>query len=444
MNRFNFKTSARAVLFSGITTVFASAITAASAGLFSSTTMASSEFEQFKQQYLAESESYKKTQTDEFKAYVKAYKEAFADYKKELSSVWGDDVSISDETTWVTHTDDLTTRSEVDFEKDEIRITLIVEDELPEEAIKEKLNEQLTKLADTSVDQAQKEDPITQKVEALVKPQQITPTLPPKHKPDTKPVITLVDKPVKTPEAKKQIEDLVKTAKVVIKPAPKVTPKQVAPKQVTPKPEPKTTKKPTAKPVNKHRIVMTIPLPKTAISSKADRFKKPVDQSASKWKMDEALVLAVIHTESSFNPMARSHIPAYGLMQIVPRSAGQDASALIYGNSRMLTSSYLYTPDKNINVGTAYLHILDKRYLRKIKDPESRLYCVVAAYNTGAGNVARAFTGTTSVSKAAPKINSMTPYQVYNHLLRNLPHDETKDYLKRVTSRYEAYKKSVL
>jgi len=430
MNRFNFKTSARAVLLSGITT----AITVASAGLFPSFTLASSEFEQFKQQYLAESDSYKNTQTDEFKAYVKAYKEAFADYKKELSSVWGDDVSISDETTWVTHTDDLTTRSEVDFEKDEIRITLIVEEELPEEKIQEKLNDQLTKLADTSVEQAQKEDPITQKVEALVEPQQITPTLPPKHKPDTKPVITLVDKPVETPEAKKQIEDLVKTAKLIIKPAPKVTPKPVV----------KDTKKPTTKPVKKHRILMTIPLPKTAISSKAQRFKSPVDQSASKWKMDEALVLAVIHTESSFNPMARSHIPAYGLMQIVPRSAGQDASALIYGNSRMLTSSYLYTPEKNINVGTAYLHILDKRYLRKIKDPESRLYCVVAAYNTGAGNVARAFTGTTSVSKAAPKINSMTPYQVYNHLLRNLPHDETKDYLKRVTSRYEAYKKSVL
>jgi membrane-bound lytic murein transglycosylase C len=69
---------------------------------------------------------------------------------------------------------------------------------------------------------------------------------------------------------------------------------------------------------------------------------------------------------------------------------------------------------------------------------------MIAAYNTGAGNVARAFTGTTSVTKAARKINQMTPFQVYNHLLRNLPHNETKDYLKRVSSRYEAYKKGAI
>lgn len=403
-------------------------------GLTSATSVsyATDEFEQFKQQHLGEAAQYQQAQEDEFKAYLKAYRQAFSEYKDELAKVWGKDVAISDKTTWVTHSDDLTTRNEVDFEQEEIRITLVVDEDLSDDKIKAKLTEELTHIADTSVTQAQQDDPISRRVQEIVEPKALTPKLPPEYKPDLKPVIQIIEKPVNTRDGKKEIEKLVQTAKVEIKPAP-------TPVQTT---QPKA--KPTKTTKNKHRIVITVPMSKTAISSKAERFKQPITNSASKWKIDDALVTAVIHTESSFNPMARSHIPAYGLMQIVPRSAGQDASALIYGNARMLTANYLYTPAKNINVGAAYLHILNSRYLRKIENPESRLYCMIAAYNTGAGNVARAFTGTTSVTKAARKINSMTPFQVYNHLLRNLPHKETKDYLERVSSRYEAYKKGTL
>ncbi len=403
------------------------------ASSFSFPTLASSEFDDFKKQHLKESQQYSSQQKDEFKAYVNANKLAFKQYKEELSQVWGKDVAISDQTTWITHTDDLHTRNEVDFKKEEIRITLIVDDETDNEQITKSIEEQLKRLADTSVNQAQKDDPISKKVETIISAQPIAPKLPPKAKPDLKPVIQLTESPIDTVNADKEIEKLVQQAVIVKKPAPKPV------KQLK-----QTNQKVIDKNVDKKRIVVTIPLPKVAVHSKAKRFTQPVTNSSDKWKIDSALVLAVIHSESSFNPMARSHIPAYGLMQIVPRSAGQDASALIYGNAKMLSSSYLYTSEKNINVGTAYLHILDKRYLRKITNPESRLYCVIAAYNTGAGNVARAFTGKTSVTKAAPKINSMTPFQVYNHLLRNLPHDETKDYLKRVSSRYEAYKKTTI
>ena len=386
-----------------------------------------SEFEQFKQQHLSEAKQYKTEQTDEFKAYVKANKQAFKEYKAELATVWGKDVTISDKTNWVTHTEDLTTRQEVDFKKEEIRITIIADQNISNDQINKDIEKQLALLSETSVDQAQKADPISQRVAEIVKNQNLQPKLPPLVTPDLKPVITLTENPTGSTQAKEEIKKIIQTANIIKMPTPK----------------PITEKKPAAKPAlkNKQRIVVTIPMPKVAVSSKAGRYKTPVKNSSDKWKIDTALVLAVIHTESSFNPMARSHVPAYGLMQIVPRSAGQDASALIYGNSKMLSSHYLYTPNKNINVGTAYLHILDKRYLRKIKNPESRLYCTIAAYNTGAGNVARAFTGKTSVTKAAAKINAMTPFQVYNHLLRNLPHNETKNYLKRVVSRYEAYKK---
>jgi membrane-bound lytic murein transglycosylase C len=132
--------------------------------------------------------------------------------------------------------------------------------------------------------------------------------------------------------------------------------------------------------------------------------------------------------------MARSHVPAYGLMQIVPHSAGRDASELLFGREVLLSPSYLYGEGNNINVGTAYLYLLYNRYLAEIRDPVSRMYCSIAAYNTGPGNVARAFADTTKVSNAAGIINRMTPQQVYTHLVSRLPYQETRDYLQKVTT----------
>jgi membrane-bound lytic murein transglycosylase C len=94
-------------------------------------------------------------------------------------------------------------------------------------------------------------------------------------------------------------------------------------------------------------------------------------------------------------------------------------------------------------MGCAYIHILYYRYLKSIENPESRTYCVIAAYNTGAGNVSRAFTGDRKISKAAPLINDMAPDQVYSHLVKNLPFDETKRYMEKVTPRYQSYQKVI-
>ncbi|MGM0622924.1 MAG: transglycosylase SLT domain-containing protein, partial [Campylobacterota bacterium] len=134
-----------------------------------------------------------------------------------------------------------------------------------------------------------------------------------------------------------------------------------------------------------------------------------------------------------------SHIPAFGLMQIVPNSAGKDVNNFLRGQKVAPSSNFLYNPDNSILFGSTYLHILYYRYLSKIKDPQSRIYCVIAAYNTGAGNVARAFTGSNNTSKAARKINTMTPQQVYDHLVKNLPYDETKKYLVKVSDRLSLY-----
>jgi membrane-bound lytic murein transglycosylase C len=128
-------------------------------------------------------------------------------------------------------------------------------------------------------------------------------------------------------------------------------------------------------------------------------------------------------------------------MQIVPRTAGIDTYKYLYHKKRLVSGSYLYNSKNNITMGSAYLHILYYRYLKHIKNPVSRLYCTIAAYNTGAGNIAWAFTRKYNMKKAAPHINKLTPKQVYNKLLKDLRYDEPKHYLKRVSSRMVAYNK---
>jgi len=102
--------------------------------------------------------------------------------------------------------------------------------------------------------------------------------------------------------------------------------------------------------------------------------------------------------------------------------------------------SYLYNPNNNVEIGSAYFHILYYSYLKDIKNPTSRLYCSIAAYNTGAGNVAKAFVGNYNISAAANVINRMSPDDVYRTLKRNLPYDETKRYLDKVLDKIEIYK----
>jgi len=118
---------------------------------------------------------------------------------------------------------------------------------------------------------------------------------------------------------------------------------------------------------------------------------------------------------------------------------GRDATKKVYGKERLLTGAELFKPQTNIELGCAYLHILDRQYLSAITDPQSRLYCVIAAYNTGAGNVARAFSGNTSVKEAARRINAMSPKQVYAHLRTRLKYEETRNYVQKVTAALAQY-----
>jgi len=190
-------------------------------------------------------------------------------------------------------------------------------------------------------------------------------------------------------------------------------------------------------------ISAKFPLVPDHVRVRAERFRPLVTEFARENGLYAPLVYAIMHSESSFNPRARSGVPAYGLMQLVPRSGARDAYRYVHKKDKLVSGDYLYNPRNNIELGTAYLAILDKRYFKRIENPMNRMLCSIAAYNTGAGNVCKAFGAGTSLSRAAPVVNRMQSAEVYARLRSDLPYAETRNYIKKVTDRmplYEAWK----
>ena len=179
----------------------------------------------------------------------------------------------------------------------------------------------------------------------------------------------------------------------------------------------------------KNVLYTTILMIKDHHHVRAQKYKQLVEHFAQEFSVSKNLVYAIMKTESDFNPYAVSNAPAFGLMQIVPTTAGHDVSKFL-NKPGLPSKHFLFQPNNNIQYGTAYLHLLESKYLNAIKNPVSREYCVIAAYNTGAGNVLRTFDS--DRDRAPQRINSLGPLQVYNTLRRKLPYDETRRYLTKV------------
>lgn len=187
----------------------------------------------------------------------------------------------------------------------------------------------------------------------------------------------------------------------------------------------------------KARHFVTFNMVKDHQTDSQNKYAAYVTENSRRYKVKSSLVYAIMEAESSFNPYAISHIPAYGLMQIVPSSAGRDAHQLVYNKPGTPTKDYLFVPKNNIRMGTGYLSILNDRYLAKVQHPQSREYCVIAGYNTGSGNVLKAFDK--DRAKAFDRINQLSPNQVYQQLVKNLPYEETQRYLQKVTKYQRKY-----
>ena len=187
-------------------------------------------------------------------------------------------------------------------------------------------------------------------------------------------------------------------------------------------------------------ISIKIPLSDNHMEKRRERYKELIEIEARRFNIPTEIALAIAETESAFNPKAKSHVPAYGLMQLVPKTGARDAYQWIYKKDKFISGRYLYKPRNNVELGCAYLSMIRHHYFSAIRDDELAYICAIPAYNTGVGNVSKALINKTNIREASKKANKMNKDELYDKLYSDLSSKEAKNYLKKVWTRKENYK----
>ncbi len=111
-----------------------------------------------------------------------------------------------------------------------------------------------------------------------------------------------------------------------------------------------------------------------ALKGQISPYDKLVRKYSNRYGFDWRLVTAQMYQESKFNPKARSHVGARGLMQLMPRTA----------KSMGIKNSV--DPASSIRGGVKYLDWLRDRFDASLPI-SARTWFTLAAYNAGAGHV---------------------------------------------------------
>eukprot|EP01022_Parablepharisma_sp_SALTPOND_P030588 TRINITY_DN76746_c0_g1_i1.p1 TRINITY_DN76746_c0_g1~~TRINITY_DN76746_c0_g1_i1.p1 ORF type:complete len:515 (-),score=71.76 TRINITY_DN76746_c0_g1_i1:307-1740(-) len=358
----------------------------------------------FKQEHLESIEGHKQDAKNIVDSNLKYYHDiaqaAQEYYQGFLAKKWGEgNVKLSTNKVFTQYGDDFSSRESFDFENG--KVTLEILSEKGSDISPEEFSKKLDEARGESIDEASKKDPVANITTKYMKEKKLIDT---------------------TKNSDKFLEEIV--------PKKQITKDDIKTKEITTKDGEK-----------KKLSFVEVPMVPNHLKKLADRFDDDVQKQAKRFNVDPSHVFATIHTESYFNPMARSYVPAYGLMQIVPTTGGVDAYMALKGEKKILSPEYLYNPQNNIELGTQYIELIQSRYLKGVESKEKLFYCSSISYNAGIGNLYRALTGKKSAKTSAIKrINELEPQELYD-LLRSskrLTH-EARSYIKKMSERKKLY-----
>ena len=151
------------------------------------------------------------------------------------------------------------------------------------------------------------------------------------------------------------------------------------------------------------------------------QYPLPSWQPVNGFKVDRALIYALVKRESQFDPDAVSQSGACGLMQIMPSTARQISNDNPVGKSGTTCPERLFDPATNMEMGQKYVRVLAGQPM--IGD---NLLLLLAAYNGGPGNLSRWMDGD---NRSDPLL-----------FLESLPIRETRDYVQAVLLHYWMYR----
>ncbi|NOY25250.1 MAG: lytic transglycosylase domain-containing protein [Oligoflexia bacterium] len=157
----------------------------------------------------------------------------------------------------------------------------------------------------------------------------------------------------------------------------------------------------------------------------AARLAYPVVHLPELWRhgqaydVDPFLVMAIMRQESRYQDTVLSHAGAIGLLQVMPRTGAKVAALLGQGQ---YSPAALEIPATNLRYGTYYLSLLLQRF-------GGSFPLAVASYNGGPHNISRWL----RPWLARPEGIGM------DALVEQIEYDESRDYVKKVSSNYDAY-----
>ena len=121
---------------------------------------------------------------------------------------------------------------------------------------------------------------------------------------------------------------------------------------------------------------VALPPVSAAAPTRADLAAEALIEESARHRIDPALVLAVMHTESGYYNFARSSVGALGLMQIMPATGEMLARE---AGIPWTGPDLLFQPELNLRFGVRYLAFLRDRY--------GNWNEALAAYNWGPGAI---------------------------------------------------------